>query len=205
MHLQTAEYDLSSHADVYEPSEDSFLFLDALEEEFGNLVDLKPLNIVEIGSGSGVIITSLAKALKNANFFAVDINMSACKATQMTGELNATAIQPLCMDLLGQFKENMFDVIVFNPPYVVTDSEELCGNGINRAWAGGKDGREIIDKLLPKIPNILSCKGIFYLLLLKENKPKEVIDFMFTLGFAHKIIKERKLLGEYLYIVKFNK
>lgn len=46
------------------------------------------------------------------------------------------------------------DVLIFNPPYVPTDSEEIHGNGIEVSWAGGIDGREVIDLFLPKIPVI---------------------------------------------------
>jgi release factor glutamine methyltransferase len=37
---------------------------------------------------------------------------------------------------------------------VPTPSEEISGNDIEVSWAGGIDGREIIDKFLPQI-NVL--------------------------------------------------
>jgi release factor glutamine methyltransferase len=40
---------------------------------------------------------------------------------------------------------------VFNPPYVPTPDEEVRRTGIAQAWAGGRHGRVIIDKLLPLV------------------------------------------------------
>lgn len=54
-----------------------------------------------------------------------------------------TAIQPAM--------NNKIDLLLFNPPYVPTPSEEIAGNGIEVSWAGGDRGREVIDRFLPRI------------------------------------------------------
>ena len=74
-HLTSEDY---NH--VYEPSEDSFLLLDALEKELPFLLQQKPHICLEIGPGSGIIISALAKYLnyQSHGFFAVDINKHAC-------------------------------------------------------------------------------------------------------------------------------
>jgi len=68
----------------------------------------------------------------------------------------------------------LVDVLIFNPPYVPTPSEEVRGRGIEAAWAGGRHGREVIDRFLPQIPKLLSPSGICYLLLVQDNKPMEI-------------------------------
>lgn len=55
-------------------------------------------------------------------------------------------------DLLSPFlsqRSKFVDVLVFNPPYVPTDASEIGGCGIAASWAGGKDGMEVTNRLLP--------------------------------------------------------
>jgi release factor glutamine methyltransferase len=135
-------------AQIYEPAEDSFLLIDALEEDLMFLQSMKPSVCVEIGSGSGVVITAVANALgTNSRCIAVDINPVACTVTQGTAQLNGAEVEVVAMDLLSGFHwDNRIDVLIFNPPYVVTPSEEIWSKehgDISRAWAGGKRGREV--------------------------------------------------------------
>lgn len=204
MILKTPVYDLKDFGDVYDPSEDSFLFLDALESEIDFLESLKPLNVAEIGSGSGIIITAVATILGDScSFFATDINPEATKATIKTSRLNATSVDCLNMNLLHGFRNNVFDVILFNPPYVVTESEEMTGCGINRAWAGGENGRKITDEVLRNLEKWLSEKGVCYMVVLKENKIGDIKGIAESFGFDCVVVKERKIVGEHLFVLKF--
>ena len=74
---------------VYEPSEDTFLLLDALFADRAALRASK--TIVEIGPGSGVVATYLAKLTRN-NVLAVDINEAACALTMRTADANGARV-----------------------------------------------------------------------------------------------------------------
>ncbi|XP_015122192.1 methyltransferase N6AMT1 [Diachasma alloeum] len=202
--------DLDSET-VYEPSEDSFLLLDSLEADLNDFDKVKPNVCLEIGSGSGVIITALAMAFKRNNwpglFIAVDINPDACRVTKNTSIINSTSVDVLRMDLVSSLKANhLIDILIFNPPYVVTDSCEISDERlISKTWAGGRDGREVMDRLFPLVPKLLSSRGIFYLVVIEENKPSDIIGIFQGLGMGGGVAGERRVRGEHLYVLRFVK
>ncbi|VDN12221.1 unnamed protein product [Dibothriocephalus latus] len=81
-------------SDVYPPSEDSFLFLDALEKDITFLTDhLKPAVVMEIGSGSGVISTFLSKLLRTPTMFiGVDISEKSRTGDMKPGKLSPRGV-----------------------------------------------------------------------------------------------------------------
>ncbi|XP_011299542.1 hemK methyltransferase family member 2 [Fopius arisanus] len=196
---------------VYEPSEDSFLLIDSLETDLKKFEKVKPNICMEIGSGSGVVITALAMAFKRNNwpghFIAIDINPDACRVTKNTSIINSTNVDIIRMDLVSSLKANhLIDILIFNPPYVVTESSEIFDDRlISKTWAGGRDGREVMDRLFSVVPNLLSSRGIFYLVVIRENKPSDIIDIFEGLGMSGVIAMERRVRGEHLYILRFVK
>ncbi|XP_065357187.1 methyltransferase N6AMT1 [Calliphora vicina] len=209
-HLTAQDYEC-----VYEPAEDSFLLLDALESDL-NFIEhtLKPIVCLEIGPGSGVIITALSKRLNSTTLcLACDINPYACQVTKRTALRNASQVDCIQGNLADALNSQQVDLLIFNPPYVVTTDEELnqkqFGNctedNLVYSWAGGQHGRRIIDVLIEKLPNILSPQGVVYLLLLRENKPKEIMDKLSLMGFKSEPLMERRIPGEYLYVLKIKR
>jgi release factor glutamine methyltransferase len=74
------------------------------------------------------------------------------------------------------------------------------------AWAGGKDGTDSLDLLMPQIANALSPHGLFYVVILAQNKPNEVSRRMKSHGFPHaKVVMKQQIIGELLYIVRFSR
>ena len=87
-HLTAEDFD-----EVYEPAEDSFLLLDALEKDLDVIQKSRPQIVVEVGGGSGVISTALRLKLPHAYFIVTDINKSACKAIKSTALHNKTTLE----------------------------------------------------------------------------------------------------------------
>ncbi|KAG0327016.1 HemK methyltransferase member 2 [Podila humilis] len=173
-HLKRQDYEF-----IYEPAEDTFLFLDAFEDEALFLKTLNPIISLEVGSGSGCVTAFVGKILS------VDII-----ETHLTN-----GILPRL--------EGQIDLMYFNPPYVLTPSEEVGSHSVEAAWAGGIDGREVIDEFMPYIKRLLSPKGVFYMVVVNENKPDDIRDIMQRDGFDSSIIKTRLAGREKLFILKF--
>jgi len=51
-------------------------------------------------------------------------------------------------------------------------------HGIEASWAGGKKGREVMDRVFPLVADLLSTGGLFYLVTIKENNPGD--QFLWT-------------------------
>jgi len=197
----------SSHFDsIYEPAEDSFLLLDTIEREYPFISSLNPNICVEIGCGSGLVITFLARLFPNSLCFGTDINYSAVAAARATAQSNNVHVELIKCDLLSAVEDrlkNSIDILIFNPPYVVTTTEEISDSNLSRAWAGGIDGREVIDRVLPLISHFLSMNGVFYLVVINENKPLEIEKVMDSYGFTMTIVLSRRCGSERLSVLKF--
>ncbi len=58
----------------------------------------------------------------------------------------------LLSDLGQNIRPQTVDLLVFNPPYVPSEQEELGRADIAAAWAGGLNGRVVIDRFLSLVP-----------------------------------------------------
>ena len=108
------------------------------------------LNILDIGTGSGCIIISLAKNLKNSNTFAMDISVKAINVALKNAKANNVKVQFIEQDILSEilkkelennsendldnFKDfsffDNFDIIVSNPPYVTQSEKALMQSNV---------------------------------------------------------------------------
>jgi len=236
----------TSHVDydyIYEPAEDSYLLLDTLSSapetaflraRFPTATSPPPL-VVEIGSGSGVVLAfTNAHAERilgrsDALTLGVDVNQLACQATVATVRyaVAAAAETPIskgdepvdsgcsnghitapkraeavgkpaqfldCLngDLTTMLRPHSVDILVFNPPYVPTETlphhtdaaaldefapEALFGRNAHLlalSYAGGIDGMETTDRLLDQLPDVLGPRGVAYVLLCRQNRPEAV-------------------------------
>ncbi|MDR0830600.1 MAG: peptide chain release factor N(5)-glutamine methyltransferase [Prevotellaceae bacterium] len=89
-------------------------------------LDEKPVEILDIGTGSGCIAVTLAQKLKNAQVSAFDISLDALNLAHENAELNNVFVKFYHQNILKITDfEQKFDVIVSNPPYVTEEEKEF--------------------------------------------------------------------------------
>ncbi|KAK9450693.1 uncharacterized protein V1518DRAFT_411459 [Limtongia smithiae] len=207
-------------ARVYEPAEDSYFFLDVLQDQmdyirqrFPSTADTAAPVILELGTGSGIVSTFVQKyILTDAVHFATDINPYACATALKTSQENGGTrfFDVVRTDLWAGFRPNIVDILLFNPPYVPDEqtasfeSAVTSDDWLDFALLGGKDGMKITSIVLNTMQTILSSNvGIAYILFCKRNNPAAVALSMRHRGWIVDMISERKAGWEVLSIWRF--
>ncbi|CAD25421.1 N6 ADENINE SPECIFIC DNA METHYLASE (METHYLTRANSFERASE SUPERFAMILY) [Encephalitozoon cuniculi GB-M1] len=162
--------------DWYEPGEDTYTLMDALERE-----GLEMKIVLDLGTSTGVITEQLRK---RNTVVSTDLNIRALESHRGGNLVRA--------DLLCSINQESVDVVVFNPPYVPDTDDPIIG--------GGYLGREVIDRFVDAV-----TVGMLYLLVIEANRPKEVLARLEERGYGTRILKVRKILGETVYIIKGEK
>jgi len=150
----------------------------------------KNLHLLDMGTGTGCIILSITSEIKGAKGIGVDISRKAIKVAKMNSHklrLNKRVkfVNKSLEDVYGY----KFDLIVSNPPYVKTSDIKNLSDDVKRfepkiALDGGKDGLDVIKKVIYKSNTILKKLGMLALeigygqyykvsQILKEKKFKE--------------------------------
>ncbi len=83
-------------------------------------------DLLDLGCGSGVLATLLARANPEAQVHAVDTSLAAVESARITAEANGRRVQTHWAESLAELPSNSIDVIVCNPPFhrgVAKDSE----------------------------------------------------------------------------------
>ena len=96
--------------------------VDIIIDENGDRDDL---NVIDLGTGSGCIAISLARALKFATVTGTDINYEALDVARENASALKVRVKWLEADMLEMpsMPVNSFDIVVSNPPYI-TMSEQ---------------------------------------------------------------------------------
>ncbi len=178
---------------VYIPSDDTFLLAENLEIKEGQ-------SVLEIGTGSGLV--SMYASLLTDDVTATDINYNALELAEKNFKLNnINTIKLEFGDLFEPVKDRKFDVILFNTPYLPTDSDDIINDDLNYAFDGGLDGRKVIDRFINQVSNHLNDKGIVQIIQSSLSDNDRTLDMFDRNGFVAEIAESEKFFFEEIVLI----
>jgi release factor glutamine methyltransferase len=194
------EYAFHVFDDVYEPAEDTFLLAENLDTSV-NLGDV----VLDMGAGCGIL--AILSALKADKVVAVDVNPQALQCTKVNRRLNGVSekIDLIRGDLFEPIKkEEIFDLILFNAPYLPTKEDEVAG-WVDYAWVGGETGRTVIDRFIFSAPRYLKMGGSILLVQSTLSDVDETLEKLDKQGLNASIMDERKVAFETIVLIEVEK
>ena len=178
---------------VYNPSDDTFLLAENLEIKEG-------MSVLEIGTGSGLV--SMYASLLTDDVTATDINFNALELAEKNFKLNNINIIKLEFgDMFEPVKDKKFDVILFNTPYLPTDSDDIINDDLNYAFDGGLDGRNVIDRFINEATNHLNDKGIIQMIQSSLSDNDKTLNMFDRNGFIAEIAKSEHFFFEDIVLI----
>ncbi|KXA97246.1 hypothetical protein AKJ38_01620 [candidate division MSBL1 archaeon SCGC-AAA259I14] len=180
--------------EVYKPAEDTYLLVNNLEVNPGE-------KILELGTGCGIV--SVIAAKNGCDIVATDINPEAIRCAKENAENHEVRnkIDFREGNLFQPIKDEKFDLIIFNPPYLPVPAGESSKKELETAWDGGSDGREIIDRFLNQVSNYLKPDGRIVFLQSSLSDIQKTFKVLREGEFSIQSKKE-KLCFEELYLLK---
>lgn len=152
-------------------------------------------SIIDIGTGNGCIIISLALNKKKGKYWAVDISADVITLAEENARANnlADAIKFLTADFADEKIPSGMDAVVANPPYVRTADLRNLEKNI-RLWEprlaldGGEDGLQIIRPLVQKAYEMLKPDRFLFLEIGFDQWPA-VQPLLAKTGFSRSFVR----------------
>lgn len=129
--------------------------------------------VLDLGTGSG--IHAILAALCGADVVATDISESALHFAQFNAALNGVSIDLRCGSLYEPVAGEVFDVVVANPPFVITAAAAREKLGTLRYRDAGVSGDQLSRQVIAELPAHLKPAGRAWMLTNWEvADPKDI-------------------------------
>ncbi|PRH75731.1 methyltransferase [Streptomyces solincola] len=141
---------------VYAPQEDTELLARAAQDDLRVLGRRLGAEILDIGTGTGALALMAAES-GAARVTAVDISWRAVLAARYNARRRGLRVAVRRGDLVAPVAGRRFDLILSNPPYVLSPGPPRPAS---LSWHAGADGRVVLDRLIADAPALLRDSGV---------------------------------------------
>jgi release factor glutamine methyltransferase len=139
--------------------------------------------LVDVGCGSGCIAIALAKELPGAEVYATETSHPALAVARDNAHRHDMGKRitfhqgDLLQPLFDKGLQQSFDAVISNPPYITDEEMESLAPEVRdyeprAALAAGKDGLDVIRRLLPEAEALLAPGGQLFLEIGKDMEPQ---------------------------------
>lgn len=159
-----------------------------------------PVKVLDIGTGTGAIALSLKKNRPNWDVTAVDISEAALTVAKENAQRLNVAVTFSQSDLTSAVAEQVFDVIVSNPPYIGEEEWDVMGESVREhepkiALFAANHGLAIYERLAKELPKVSHDKTSIYLEI--GYQQGAVVKEMFAKAMPSKTVRvEKDLFGQ---------
>lgn len=175
------------------PRSDTEILVEEIIENYKN----KEVKILDLCTGSGCIAISLKKYIENSKVYAIDISEKALNIAKQNAINNETDITFIKSDIFSNIKEEKFDIIVSNPPYIKTEVIKKLDKEVKKepliALDGGNDGLYFYKKIIEEGYKFLNEEGKIFFEIGYDQK-EDIINLINNNN-KYELIKTKKDLG----------
>ena len=140
---------------------------ETLVQNILEIFDSKQIKVLDLGTGSGAIGLSLAKERTNWEVVCSDMSLEAIKVTKKNMITNSLNVSLVNSNWLTAFKNECFDLIVSNPPYVNPSDPRVLSDGLRfeplEALVSDCGGFKDIEQIVKESSKTLNNSGYLFL------------------------------------------
>jgi release factor glutamine methyltransferase len=170
---------------VFRPHSDSWLLAAALRREAPG----PGARVLDLCTGSGVLAITAAQL--GADATAVDVSRRARLTVRLNARRQGVRVRVLRGRLFDPVGDERFDLVVANPPYVPAPEDDVPSAGRRRAWAAGRDGRLVLDRLCDEARGHLVPGGVLLVVHTALIGDQATVDRLLGAGFADATVVDR--------------